>query len=360
VFDIAIDCREIVYGRKTGLSRCLISFLTSISKSEKSSLIIADNTTDINFLRNIFSGKKFDFIFLKRSGVFYDQFFIPLAIFGKAKRFFSIYPKFPIILPSLGIEVYVFVADLIDFSRYQLNFLKIFGRLPKKIFTLTDASKHKIQKLVGREVIRVYQDLSYIMNPEEDVGSGENFSYDYGNTPILREKGIERDKFILYVGNFNPHKNVKVLVDAFKLIEDRLDLKLVLAGGGGRKAQRISETDRIKIVEKVNEGILRWLYKNSLFFVFPSLDEGQGFPPLEACCFGKAVIVSDIPVFRETMGKCAIFFDPKSPQDLAQKILLLCSNERLRRDYEMKSQKVAKFFTSFDFGEELFKLIFSE
>jgi len=122
VFEICIDCREIVRGRKTGLSRCLVSFLRNVSKNKKSSLIIVDNTTDTEFLKEIFEGNKFDFIFLKRSGAFYDQIFIPLAIFGKTKRFFSIYPKFPIILPFLKIEVFIFVADLIDFSWYQLAF----------------------------------------------------------------------------------------------------------------------------------------------------------------------------------------------------------------------------------------------
>jgi glycosyltransferase involved in cell wall biosynthesis len=355
VFEICIDCREIVRDRKTGLSRCLVSFLKNVSKNKKSSLIIADNTTDTDFLKEIFEGNKFDnkfdFIFLKRSGAFYDQIFIPLAIFGKTKRFFSIYPKFPIILPFLRTEVFIFVADLIDFSWYQLAFLKVFGRLPKKIFTLTDTSKYKIQRLVKREVIRVYQDLSYIIESEKILSS---------NYEILREKGIEPGKFILYVGNFNPHKNVGTLVEAFSLIEDKLDLKLVLAGGGGRKAQRISETDKIKILENIDENILRWLYKNSIFFVFPSLDEGQGIPPLEACCFGKAVIVSDIPVFRETLGRCAIFFDPKSPKDLAEKILLLYKNETLRKELEAKSKEVAKFFTSFDFGEKIFEYIFSE
>lgn len=356
MFEICIDCREIVRGRKTGLSRCLVSFLKNVSKNKKSSLIIADNTTDTEFLKEIFEGNKFDnkfdFIFLKRSGAFYDQIFIPLAIFGKTKRFFSIYPKFPIILPFLRTEVFIFVADLIDFSWYQLAFLKVFGRLPKKIFTLTDTSKYKIQRLVKREVIRVYQDLSYIIESEKILLSN--------NYEILREKGIEPGKFILYVGNFNPHKNVGTLVEAFRLIENKLDLKLVLAGGGGRKAQRISETDKIKILENIDENILRWLYKNSIFFVFPSLDEGQGIPPLEACCFGKAVIVSDIPVFRETLGKCAIFFDPKSPKDLAEKILLLYKNEALRKELEVKSKEVAKFFTSFDFGEKIFEHIFSE
>jgi Glycosyltransferase len=200
------------------------------------------------------------------------------------------------------------LLTFIDFSWNQLAFLKVFGRLPKKIFTLTDTSKYKIQRLVKREVIRVYQDLSYIIESEKILSS---------NYEILREKGIKPGKFILYVGNFNPHKNVGTLIEAFRLIENKLDLKLVLAGGGGRKAQRISETDKIKILENIDENILRWLYKNSIFFVFPSLDEGQGIPPLEACFFGKAVIVSDIPVFRETMGRCAIFFDPKSPKDLA-------------------------------------------
>jgi len=357
VFDIAIDCREIVIGRRTGLSRNLIAFLKAVAKNRKSSLLLLDDQTDANFLAQIFHDVSYDFAFIKKSGVFYDQIIIPKLIFGRTKKFFSIYPKFPVILPLLGIEVYLFIADIISFSWLQIGFLRLFGRLPKRIFTPTDTSRYNIEKIVRRQVIRVYQDLSYILGDELNSSVDEEIS------SAMKKKGIEKGKFILYVGNFNPHKNVEVLVRAFNLMQNvglDLGLILVLAGGGGKKGKEISETDKIKIIKNVDDQVLRWLYKNSLFFICPSLDEGHGLPPLEACCFGKAVIVSDIPVFRETMGKCAIFFDPKSPKDLAQKIHLLYSNERLRRDYEMKSQKVAKFFTSFDFGEELFKLIFSE
>jgi glycosyltransferase involved in cell wall biosynthesis len=86
----------------------------------------------------------------------------------------------------------------------------------------------------------------------------------------------------------------------------------------------------------------------------------MGNPPLEACYYGKAVICSDIPVFRETMGSCAVFFDPKSPKDLAQKMLLLYRNENLRREVEIKCEKVGKEFASHDSGEEIFKIIFGQ
>ncbi len=355
MFDIAIDCREIVIGRKTGLSRNLIAFLKAVAKNQKSSLLLVDNQTDLNFLSQIFHGVSYDFAFIKKSGVLYDQFIIPNLIFGKTKKFFSIYPKFPVILPFLGIEVYVFIADIIGFSWLQISFLRLFGRLPKKIFTPTDTSKHNIERIVKREVIRVYQDLSYILKDQLNSSVDEEIS------SAMRKNGIEKGKFILYIGNFNPHKNVGVLVRAFNLIQDSgldLGLILVLAGGGGRKGREILETDKIKIIKNVDDQVLIWLYKNSLFFVCPSLDEGHGLPPLEACCFGKAVIVSDIPVFRETMGKCALFFDPKSPKDLAEKILLLYKNETLRKELELKSKEVAKFFTSFDFGEKIFEHVF--
>jgi glycosyltransferase involved in cell wall biosynthesis len=357
VFEISIDCREIVIGRRTGLSRNLIAFLKAVAKNQKSSLLLVDEQTDTNFLSQIFRGVSYDFAFIRKSGVFYDQFIIPKLVFCRAKKFFSIYPKFPVILPFLGVEVYVFIADIISFSWLQISFLTLFGRLPKKIFTPTDTSKYKIEKVVKREVIRVYQDLSYILKDELNSSVDEEISL------AMEKKGIEKGKFILYVGNFNPHKNVEVLIRAFNLIENLvlgLGLKLVLAGGGGKKGKEILEADKIKIIGNVDDQVLRWLYRNSLFFICPSLDEGHGLPPLEACCFGKAVIVSDIPVFRETMGRCAIFFDPKSPKDLAEKILLLYKNETLRKELEAKSKEVAKFFTSFDFGEKILEHIFSE
>lgn len=344
MFDIAVDCRELEKNKKTGLGRILLSFLKALSKRNISVLAICDTMTDKDVLREIL-GNKVDFATIKRkSNAYLDQVIIPFYVFGKSRRFFSIYPKFPAIFPFLGVDVFLYVADVINFSFSHKLFLKLFGRLPKKVMTLSKASKKKIEQIMKRKDIEVtYSDISYVKEWEKEID--DRFAKNFGN-------------FILYVGNFNPHKNVRTLIKAFELIKDSVDLNLVLCGGGGKKAQNFQETDRVKILKGLDDGQLASLYKNCLFFVFPSFDEGIGLPGIEACYFGKAVLVSDIEVFREIFGNSAIFFDPKSPKDLAEKILTLYNGKELREIYGKMAKKVGDFFASLDIGEKLYSVVF--
>jgi glycosyltransferase involved in cell wall biosynthesis len=344
MFDIAVDCRELEKDKKTGLGRILTGLLKELSKKHISVLAICDIMTDKDILREIL-GDKVAFTTIKRkSNAYLDQLMIPLCVFGKSKRFFSIYPKFPVVLPFFGVDVFIYVADVINFSFSQKLFLKLFGRLPKKVMTLSKASKKKIEQIIRRKDIEVtYSDISYVKEWEKKIDDG--FAKNFGN-------------FILYVGNFNPHKNVRTLIKAFELIKDRVDLNLVLCGGGGKKAENFQETDRVKILKGLSDGKIASLYKNCMFFVFPSFEEGIGLPGIEACYFGKAVLVSDIEVFREIFGNSAIFFDPKSPKDLAEKILTLYNSKELREIYGKKAKKVGDFFASLDIGQKLYSIIF--
>lgn len=113
-----------------------------------------------------------------------------------------------------------------------------------------------------------------------------------------------------------PHKNLGVLIEAFSLIKDRFpDIRLVLAGVEPDRAFKKAAAE---------------------FFVFPSLYEGFGFPPLEAMARKKAVISSPGGSLRETLGDNALFFSPDSAEDLAEKITLFIENEGKKGDYETK------------------------
>jgi len=121
--------------------------------------------------------------------------------------------------------------------------------------------------------------------------------------------------YLLYVGNDYPHKNLKRLKSAFdKLIEHGLDYELVLAG-----------TDSF-----VNDEELDKLYRNAELFIFPSLSEGFGLPPLEAMTRGVAVACSDIPCLVEILGNAAIYFNPLDVDDIAEKIKKVLFDKDLR------------------------------
>ncbi len=125
------------------------------------------------------------------------------------------------------------------------------------------------------------------------------------------------NKYALYIGNAYPHKNLEFLIKAW----EGIDMPLVLAGGRSvfydRLEKKITSKNIIHVgfVEDLTD-----LYKNAEVFIFPTLMEGFGLPPLEAMKHKVPVVCSDIPVLREVLGDAALYFDPRNPQDLKEKL----------------------------------------
>ncbi|OGG19150.1 hypothetical protein A2721_01895 [Candidatus Gottesmanbacteria bacterium RIFCSPHIGHO2_01_FULL_47_48] len=126
-----------------------------------------------------------------------------------------------------------------------------------------------------------------------------------------------RSKFALYIGNAYPHKNLEFLVKAWK----NIDMPLILAGGRSvfyDRLKKIISSDNITLIGPIeNPGEL---YKKADVFIFPSLMEGFGLPPLEAMKHSVPVVASDIPVLHEVLDGAAIFFNPNDPIDLKNKL----------------------------------------
>ncbi|MBU1180270.1 glycosyltransferase family 4 protein [Patescibacteria group bacterium] len=148
---------------------------------------------------------------------------------------------------------------------------------------------------------------------------------------VLREKGIA-GSYILYVGNAYPHKNLERLIEAFyKLKKEHPGLQLVLVGKRDYFSKRLEEETREKY-SKFNiqypQDILFYgyasdeelvtLYKHAKIYIFPSLIEGFGLPPLEALSFGLPIVCSDIPVFHEVLGDAVLYFNPRNIENIKE------------------------------------------
>jgi len=121
--------------------------------------------------------------------------------------------------------------------------------------------------------------------------------------------------YILYIGNNYPHKNLERLKLAYaKLKEQGLDYELLL------------------ITKFVNEQELDNLYKNASLFVFPSLYEGFGLPPLEAMKRGIPVVSSNTTCLPEILGDAAFYFNPLNIDDMAEKIKKALIDRELREE----------------------------
>jgi len=115
-------------------------------------------------------------------------------------------------------------------------------------------------------------------------------------------------------------------------------------------------SDRVVFTGKLRDEEIIELYNRSEFFVFPSLYEGFGFPPLEAMACGCPVIVSNVSSLPEVVGDAGIFVDPYSFEDIASKMVLLANNERLKEELKEKGFMRIKQFSWDKAAEEHIKV----
>ena len=128
--------------------------------------------------------------------------------------------------------------------------------------------------------------------------------------------------FLLHVGSSLPRKNRKMLVDMLSLLADEWPGVVCFAGQPidatlARHIESLGLTDRVISVVKPSHELLLALYRTSEAFVFPSLSEGFGWPPVEAQACGAPVIASQIEPMPEVCGEGALFADPHSPEAFA-------------------------------------------
>jgi glycosyltransferase involved in cell wall biosynthesis len=149
-----------------------------------------------------------------------------------------------------------------------------------------------------------------------------------------------KDPFALYVGNIKPHKNLERLIEAFHELRQETafeSLKLVIIGdeisryqGLRRAVHRHKLHKHVRFFGFVPLETLAVLYRLASVFVFPSLYEGFGLPPLEAMYFGTPVVTSNVSSLPEVVGDAAILVDPYSPGSIADGMRRALKDEDLR------------------------------
>lgn len=159
--------------------------------------------------------------------------------------------------------------------------------------------------------------------------------------------------YLLSLATLEPRKNIPFLVDSFiELIESHphLEIQLVLAGAKGwgfegllRKLEKYKE--HILVTGYLPSEDLAPLYSGAYAFIYPSLYEGFGLPPLEAMSCAVPVIVSQRSSLPEVVGSAGLYIDPTSKDDICDRILKLIQNEPLRDTLSQKSLRRAKEFS---------------
>lgn len=153
--------------------------------------------------------------------------------------------------------------------------------------------------------------------------------------------------YILAVSSMSPHKNFRALVEAITLLGET-DYDVIIAGGTNPaifKSTDIPLPDSVKHVGYVSDNELRSLYSNASCFIYPSLYEGFGLPPLEAMSNGCPVIVARTSSLPEVCGDAVLYCDPCSPQDIAVTIRAVTGDAKLRKELSDKGLRQSKKYT---------------
>lgn len=267
-------------------------------------------------------------------------------------------PHYNIPFVKGGTRLVVTVHDLIHwvfghafYSPLQRGYARLFfERLVRQADRIITVSRH------------TRKDLIHFFNAPEDkirvIHEGvEPFFFEPAGE-AQRQSCLKKyrlpDRFFLYVGLLKPHKNVKRLIEAFRIVWDQKKIKtpLVIVGKkdksypkGHEVLGQLGSGEGIYYLPRVeSRQELLSLYGSALALVHPSLYEGFGLTCLEAMAAGTPVIVSNAASLPEVVGEAAHFIDPHSTESIEQSLIELETNGDLREELALKGRVRARQF----------------
>ena len=215
------------------------------------------------------------------------------------------------------------------------------------ILTVSEASKRDILhffNVAPEKIVVAYNaidDHFWLTPPEEEVAR-------------VRERYQLDHPFVLYVGNIKPHKNLVRLIEAFAELRRTGpdELKLLIIGDEisklpalRRAVHRHKLHKHVRFLGYVSDGTLRILYRLAALFVFPSLYEGFGLPPLEAMASGTPVVASNQSSLPEVMGDAAVLVDPYDVGSIVDGMRRVLTDPVLASDLRRRGPARAREFS---------------
>lgn len=244
------------------------------------------------------------------------------SVDGTYECFLSTHPSLPI--APLRSPTYVVVHDVHLWKEphdnwtvdrkltYEINKQSIMNA--RTIFTVSDFTMREAKEYFGPScptIASIYEDI----DPYYTQSIAPDTSY-------IQSLGLDTHDYYLYIGSFEPRKNLDALMKAYDMYRTHGGTKkLVVVGAATQRSKEAAEQklhDSIIWKETATIPQLYQLYASAQAFVYPSNYEGFGLQILEAQHTGCVVLCSDIPVFREVAGEGALFFDQHSPESICR------------------------------------------
>lgn len=236
-----------------------------------------------------------------------------------------------------------------DDPREMRRRLRTGAKLADLVLTVSEASKADIVRhldIAPEKIAVTWQstDIAPLASHEREA-----------LTRVLFRFGLKRDNYLLFVGAIEPKKNLRRLIDAYMAIDT--DMPLAIVGKRawmwereiGDLGRRYSEKqlERLKFLGYAPRSDLRFLFGGATAFVFPSLYEGFGLPPLEAMICGAPVLTSHVSSLPEVCGEAAVYVDPLDTMDIRRGLERMIADAGLRARLSEEGIEQAKTF-SFD------------
>jgi len=215
------------------------------------------------------------------------------------------------------------------------------ARRAAKVITNSNNSRNDLLQFCNLPAERVSQ----VYWAVDDLFTANN-----GEEPKPQDWDLE--DYILYVGSLEPRKNIGTLLEAYELMRSKhpeLKPKLVLIGGESPLFAEVrlkvkKFKDDILFKGFVNDEMLRTYYRRASLFVYPSLYEGFGLPPLEAMASGVPVVTTLTSSLPEVVGDAALMVSPYNVEQLAETMATVLTNPQIREDLIAKGREQVRKF----------------
>ncbi len=256
---------------------------------------------------------------------------LPMSIPSGIKKIVTIYDIFAVTDPLFFIKRKPLHYVLREYFRL-ITWLTV--SRADAIFTISEYCVNEIRRVFNAKNKKI--EVVYLSPGVKPVGQQS----------ITR---LVSNEYLFYLGNFRNYKNVPTLIRGYTrfLKNTGSPVDLVIAGNDDNASiyalcQELGITEKVHFFYQPTDDEVDNLYRNARAFVFPSLFEGFGIPPIEAMSYGIPVIISDAEALVETSGNAALVFNRTSHEDLAAKITLILNDSDLRNNLVQRGYECAR------------------
>jgi glycosyltransferase involved in cell wall biosynthesis len=223
-----------------------------------------------------------------------------------------------------------------SYGTYYRTLLPLLSKRALRVVTVSEFSKSEL--------------VSYNVCSPEKISVIHNGIGAPASCNQKRKFPLGGERYVLSVSSRDSRKNISRLLTAWQNIpaESKRGTKLVLVGGGDRiyASERLGDVPGdVALLGYVDEEDLPRLYSSATIFVYPSVYEGFGFPPLEAMAYGTPTLVSRAASLPEICGDASLYCDPLDVKSIAETLIQLLSDSSLQDQLRRKGLERVKLFT---------------